>query len=67
MDKNYEEKDEKFSTNNNNHISLQNTKLCNMNTCFYFSKHKQGFSVYVYSVEDSISPLYQKILKVITE
>lgn len=44
-----------------------NTRNCRMETCFDFTKCKQGFTVYVYPVEDAISPLYQKILNVITE
>lgn len=44
-----------------------NLKLCDMNTCFDYTRCREGFTVYVYPVEDTISPLYQKILNVITE
>ncbi|CAG5106794.1 Similar to ttv: Exostosin-1 (Drosophila melanogaster) [Cotesia congregata] len=56
-------------------LKISNSKLsvvhparqCRMETCFDYTRCKQGFSVYVYPIEDTISPLYQKILNVITE
>ncbi|XP_016769739.2 exostosin-1 isoform X1 [Apis mellifera] len=59
--------DKDLKTSNGNPIMSQRTKQCRMETCFDFTKCKQGFTVYVYPIEDVISPLYQKILNVITE
>lgn len=53
--------------NNNLIIVSKDKKLCRMETCFDYNKCKNGLTVYVYPVEDNISPLYQKILNVITE
>lgn len=47
--------------------SHHDTRNCRMENCFDFSRCTQGFTVYVYPVEEVISPLYQKILNVITE
>lgn len=67
---------DEFNVNNNNVVinkkmnngPLKNpSKDCRMNTCFDYEKCKNGFTVYVYPVDDTISPLYQKILNVITE
>lgn len=68
----YYKLDEKFEERNAKSMLRyqgmpQNSKLCRMNNCFDFTKCKNGFLVYVYPVEDAISPLYQKILNVITE
>lgn len=64
---------EEFNDNNNNirnnnNIKLKNpSKECRMDTCFDYTKCKNGFTVYVYPIDEKISPLYQKILNVITE
>lgn len=59
--------DKDLRTSNLNLPTSHHTRQCRMETCFDFTRCKQGFSVYVYPVEDAISPLYQKILNVITE
>ncbi|XP_014470573.1 PREDICTED: exostosin-1 [Dinoponera quadriceps] len=60
--------DKDLRTSNGNPAAMsQRTRHCRMETCFDFTRCKQGFTVYVYPVEDVISPLYQKILNVITE
>lgn len=59
--------DKDLRTSNGNPPVVNPTHQCRMETCFDFTKCKQGFTVYVYPVEDTISPLYQKILNVITE
>lgn len=59
--------DKDLRITNQNFLISQNTRNCRMETCFDFTRCKQGFTVYVYPIEDAISPLYQKILNVITE
>ena len=59
--------DKDLRTSNGNPLVSQRIRQCRMETCFDFTRCKQGFTVYVYPVEDVISPLYQKILNVITE
>ncbi|KAI6650288.1 Exostosin-1-like [Oopsacas minuta] len=51
------------------HGNDDNSQECNMNTCFNMSRCLNGFSVYVYKPVFSakISPLYAKILKVVSE
>lgn len=51
----------------NSRNSRYGARHCRMESCFDFTRCKQGFNVYVYPVEDAISPLYQKMLNVITE
>lgn len=48
-------------------LAFDRPKQCRMETCFDYSRCKRGFNVYVYPVQDAISPLYQKMLNVITE
>ncbi|XP_014214425.1 exostosin-1 [Copidosoma floridanum] len=49
------------------HQHPRNPRDCDMQACFDSTRCKDGFTVYVYPVEEAISPLYQKILNVITE
>ncbi|XP_022242416.1 exostosin-1-like [Limulus polyphemus] len=48
-------------------VKTTDTVKCNMARCFDFSRCIDDFKVYVYPVEDSISPAYQKILSIIQE
>lgn len=59
--------DKDLKTSNGNSLVSHRMRQCRMETCFDFTRCKNGFTVYVYPVEDVISPLYQKILNVITE
>ncbi|CAB0042505.1 unnamed protein product [Trichogramma brassicae] len=54
-------------SSNKDSQATNNFRGCDMETCFDFNKCREGFLVYVYPIEDNISPLYQKILNVITE
>lgn len=68
IDQNYRETYEKYSRAlNSQPVTPLNLKKCDMSTCFDHTRCREGFTVYVYPVEDTISPLYQKILNVITE
>lgn len=49
------------------HQQQPKSRKCDMQTCFDHTRCKEGFTVYVYPIEETISPLYQKILNVITE
>ncbi|XP_076327319.1 exostosin-1a-like [Tachypleus tridentatus] len=48
-------------------VKITDTVKCNMARCFDFSRCVDDFKVYVYPVEDSVSPAYQKILSIIQE
>ena len=64
----YEEFKEKDTrATNGNSFMARTRRECRMETCFDYTRCKQGFTVYVYPLEDAISPLYQKMLNVITE
>ncbi|XP_015118198.1 exostosin-1 isoform X3 [Diachasma alloeum] len=65
INENFYDKD--IRTSGVNTLLYNTVKNCRMDTCFDYTKCKNGFTVYVYPVEDTISPIYQKILNVITE
>ena len=68
IDQNYRESFEKYLKSlNEEEPTPLDLKKCDMQSCFDYTRCKEGFTVYVYPIEDAISPLYQKILNVITE
>ncbi|XP_076349903.1 exostosin-1b-like isoform X2 [Tachypleus tridentatus] len=65
----YREKDLDYSPrlNTKGRSVSEDSVTCDMDTCFDFSRCVGDFKVFVYPIQDRISPVYQNILNVIQE